>query len=78
MVPRPRYHDRLGPAPANFDGRPPDWPFGGLTSAATFRRARSSRSARRIARTSTFCAICTVRVDRRDAMFADGTSSTRA
>jgi DNA-3-methyladenine glycosylase I len=36
-----------------------------LTSAATLRPTKSSRSACRIARTSTLCAICTVRVDNR-------------
>jgi hypothetical protein len=55
---------------SDFDGRPPSCPFGGFTSAATFRPTRSSRSACRIARTSTLCAICTVRVDRPDAMLA--------
>ncbi len=42
---------------SDFDGRPPSCPFGGFTSAATFRPTRSSRSACRIARTSTLCAI---------------------
>jgi hypothetical protein len=55
---------------SDFDGRPPSCPFGGLTSAATLRPTRSSRSACRIARTSTLCAICTVRVDRRVARLA--------
>jgi hypothetical protein len=53
---------------SDFDGRPTPCPFGGLTSAATLRPTRSSRSACRIARTSTLCAICTVRVDILDAI----------
>jgi hypothetical protein len=36
---------------SDFDAARPNCPFGGLTSAATFRPARSSRSACRIART---------------------------
>jgi hypothetical protein len=55
---------------SDFDGRPPNCPFGGFTSAATFRPTRSSRPACRIARTSKLCAICTVRVDRRAAKLA--------
>jgi hypothetical protein len=55
---------------SDFDGRPPCCPFGGLTSAATLRTTKSSRSACRIARTSTLCAIRTVRVDSRDAIAA--------
>ena len=53
---------------SDFDGRPPPCPFGGLTNEATLRPTRLSRSACRIARTSTLCAICTVRVDTRDAI----------
>jgi hypothetical protein len=52
---------------SDFEGRPVRCPLGGLTSAATFRAARPSRSAWRIARTSTLREICTVRVDVRDA-----------
>jgi hypothetical protein len=52
---------------SDFDGRPPSCPLGASTSEATFRPTRSSRSACRIARTSTLCAICTVRVDNRAA-----------
>jgi hypothetical protein len=54
---------------SDFDGRPPSCPFGGSTSAATLRPTRSSRSACRIARASTLCAICSVRVDSRDAIY---------
>jgi hypothetical protein len=55
---------------SDLDGRPARCPFGGLTSAATLRPTRSSRSACRIARTSTLCAICTVRVETRAARLA--------
>jgi hypothetical protein len=58
------------PKVSDLDGRPLRCPFGGLTSAATFRPTRSSRSACRIARTSTLCAICTVRVETRTARLA--------
>jgi hypothetical protein len=55
------------PRVSDLEGRPSSCPFGESTSAATFRPTRSSRSACRIARTSTSCAICTVRVDDRAA-----------
>jgi hypothetical protein len=70
LQPRPRAaasKDTACSKVSDLDGRPAPRPFGGLTSAATFRPTRSSRSDYRIARTSTLCAICTVRVDSRDA-----------
>jgi hypothetical protein len=45
------------------DFNPARCPFGASTSAATFCPTKPSRSASRMARTSTLCAICTVRVD---------------
>jgi hypothetical protein len=55
---------------SDFDGRPSACPRGVSTSAATLRPTGSSRSACRIARTSTLCAICSVRVDSRGAIAA--------
>ena len=63
---------------SDFDGRPASCPFGASTSAATFRPTRSSRSACRIARTSTLCAICTVRVDNRAANAASAPCTSEA
>jgi hypothetical protein len=48
---------------SDFDGRPAACPRGVSTNAATLRPTRSSRSACRIARSRTLCAICSVRVD---------------
>ena len=56
---------------SDFDRRPACCPFGASTSAATLWPTRSSRSAWRIARTRTLCAICTVRVDNRAASAAN-------
>jgi hypothetical protein len=42
---------------SDFDGRPACCPFGASTSAATMRPTRSSRSACRMARTRTLCAV---------------------
>ena len=50
---RPPSKKPSAPGVSDFGGRPRSCPFGGLTSAATLRPMRSSRSACRIARTST-------------------------
>jgi len=63
---------------SGFEGRPACCPFGASTSAATLRPTRSSRSACRMARTRTLCAICTVRVDNRSARVANATCTSDA
>ena len=81
LQPRPlgRSHQRNRLLQCQRLRRPPaHLPFGGSTSAATFRPTRSSRSARRIARTSTLCAICTVRVDTRDAIAVSASCTSTA
>jgi hypothetical protein len=54
------------PSVSVFEGRPANCPFGVSTNVATLVDTRSSGSACRIARTSTLCVTCTVRVDDRE------------